>query len=406
MSSFESFSKFARAALTSSRTFGVLFATGMSSVGNFIISVSIARNGSIDDVAKFAIGFAGFVAITGLIRAVSGEPAAARLFDIESIRRGGNAVSAYGFILAIFTVLLGILLNQPYLIAVGIFGHSVAFYDYSKFVSSVFGRPLIAILQETIKTLLVLSILFIPFFQGESFRIFIAWLSITALVGYSSSLIQKIRILPSFKDNKIPPRESISYALDYSLGSGTTQITTFALGYFASPAVNASIRGAGTFFGPVTLIASSVRSLVLPYLSRKLKIGGHLAPSINVSLSLLLATAPVVVAINFIPDSLGFSLLGETWNVTKAVLPILSVEVLTTSLTTIPFAGHRSLGAGNRILVIRTCLAILRLVAIVGAAIMAGFVGAAVAMVSTSTIGLITWWWSYINKMKEVDVQP
>lgn len=366
-----------------------------------MLSVAIARAGTVSDVAQFAIGFAGFVTITGLARAMVGDPSSVRLLDSKKLQQGGRQVSFYGLFYSIFTILLGLILGQPYLIAAGIFGHSISMYDYSKFVSTVFGQPHLAVIQEFSKCILIVGAISIPQLRNDPLYLFLGWLVITALVGYGGVFYQRIYLAPSWRKREIPIRESLSYAMDYALGSGITQITTFTLGTVASPSVNASVRGAGTIFGPITLVASSIRTLVLPFLARRIKHGRDLNPAANLSFSLLIVTLPLVILINFIPDNLGTALLGETWFFTKDVLPILSVEVITSMLTTIPFAGHRTLGAHRRILILRGFLAIVRLVVIVSAALIGGHILAAYAMVFTSSLGLFCWWISYRGLMNK-----
>src|SRR5699024_8358497 len=151
---------------------------------------------------------------------------------------------------------------------------------------------------EIVRTILIVASVFVPSLNQSPMRLFLFWLVITGLIGTVGILIQHIKLLPSFYHSEISHRESISYAFDYILGSGTTQSTTFALGAFASPAVNASIRGAGTLFGPITMIATSVRALVLPFLSRGLRSGSKLSPSVNVSATLAIAAVPLLVIVN------------------------------------------------------------------------------------------------------------
>lgn len=397
------FGTFISAALSSQRSHGTFATTGLSSLSNFALSIAIARAGTVEEVATFAIGFAGFMVITGISRSMIGEPSSARLLNDRSLRIAGKQVSGYGLCSTVIMVLIGLATNQSYLIAVGAFGHAITIYDYSKFVSTVFGRPQIAVAQEFIKTLIILIAIFTPAANQDPFILFLVWLTATGIVGYTGTIIQRINLKPSLSTPEIPRKESVSYAFDFILGSGTTQITTFALGAFAAPTVNASVRGAGTLFGPITMIATSIRALVLPFLSRKLRSGSDLSPSVHVSLSLLIAALPLIVLINFIPPNWGYALLGETWHFTKSVLPILSVEVISTMLTTIPFAGHRSLGAHKRVFYIRLILALVRLLVIISAAIVGGHIWAAIAMVFTSVLGLITWWISYSMLMKNLD---
>ena len=397
----QSLRAFLKASLSSRRAYGAVVTTGLSSIVNLALSVSIARAGSIEEVAQFAIGFAGFLAITGITRAMVSDPSAARLVDQPELRLGGRQVSLYSLGFSILLLSVGVLLDQSFLVVVGVFGHAAAMYDYSKFASTVFGRPRVAVAQETFKTVVFIPAIFVPAIAGNPVLIFAIWLMATAIAGYAGALSQRISLLPSWKNMQVPIHESASYALDYLLGAGTTQTTTFVLGGVASPQVNASIRGAGTLLGPITMIATSVQVLIIPFLSRRLRLSNDLGPAANVSITLGIVALPLAVAVILLPDSWGTALLGETWQLTKVVLPILAVELLATLMTNVPFAGHRSLGAYKRTLILRSILAPTALVSIVSAALLGGYVWAAYAILGNSLLGVVTWWVSYRGLMRK-----
>lgn len=396
-----SFRSFLQAGLSSSRSYGAVASTGLSSIANFVLSVSIARAGTVEAVAQFAIGFAGFMAISGITRSMISEPSAARLVDNHKLRTTGRQVSFYGLCFSVPLCLIGLSTGQLFLAAAGIFGHAIAMYDFSKFSATVFGRPLIAVAQEAFKAVVVITVIFIPEIAKDPLLLFVAWLIALAIAGYGGTILQRISMIPSWTKPQIPPKESASYAMDYVFGSGTTQITTFVLGGMASPAVNASIRGTGTLLGPITMVATSIRVLIIPFLSRKLRQNNDLGPATNVSLSLIIAATPLLIFVNLIPEHWGEALLADTWALAKVILPILSLELLATLLTNVPFAGHRSLGAYRRTLIIRSVLAPVRLITIVTAAVLGGYVWAAFAMLCNSLLGVITWWASYQGLMKQ-----
>ncbi|WP_147301203.1 hypothetical protein [Citricoccus muralis] len=375
--------------------------TAFSSASSLLLSIFIARSGTIADVAMFAIGFAGYMAITGLTRAMVSEPSAARLMGIPNLRISGRQVSAYGLLIGAVALVAGFLAQQPYLVIVGILSHSIALADYAKFVSMVFGHPRMAVTQEFMKLAIVSSGLLIPSIRTQPLILFTLWLIASAATGYISCVLQKISLLPSLRGRQVSIKESSSYATDYALGSGATQLTTFLLGGIAAHSVNASVRGAGTLLGPITVVATSIRALIIPFLSRGLQANANsVTPAANVTIALFVAAIPLTIGVNLIPDSWGHMLLGETWYITRNVLPILSAELIFSLVANVPFAGHRSLGAHRRTLVIRTVMAPLRVTVIVTAAVIGGYIWAAFAMLLTSAVSATVWWISYRSLVK------
>src|SRR5699024_8973422 len=156
-----------KASVSSRRAYGAVVTTGLSSIVNLALSVSIARAGSIEEVAQFAIGFAGFLAITGITRAMVSDPSAARLVDQPKQRLGGRLVSLYSVAFSILLLSVRVPLDPAFLVVVRVFGHAAAIYYYSPFASTVFGRPRVAVAQATFKTIVFIPTTFAPVIAGN-----------------------------------------------------------------------------------------------------------------------------------------------------------------------------------------------------------------------------------------------
>ena len=106
---------------------------------------------------------------------------------------------------------------------------------------------------------------------------------------------------------------------------------------------------------------------------------------------------PLIAIILAIPASFGRLILGDNWQASKNVLPMVAAELFFAILATITFAGHRVERAGVRALVIRVIRAPFQIGVVVIFALNFGAQGAATAMAAMSLVGAASWWLSYRN---------
>ncbi|MBB4735676.1 O-antigen/teichoic acid export membrane protein [Micrococcus cohnii] len=343
------------------------------------------------------MGFAAYLLIVGLTRAMVSEPVAADLPGQAVLRHAGQPVALWGTALGSISLLVGLLVGNPFLVCVGLAAHGLSLGEFSKFAATAFGRPTLAIGQEGLRLALFLAGFAVPAVRQDPVLLFVVWSAGAVLAGYVFTAIQGIYFLPRLRRDIVPAPVAMSYGADHLLGAGTTQLSTFGLGAWAAPGANAAIRGSGTMLGPVTTFVVSGRSLVIPYLSRGRKEQQGLKPAVHLIAAMALLALPLLVLINFIPDPWGRMLLGETWPLTAMVLPVLSAEALISLTSTVAFAGHRSMGAHRRTLLIRLVMSPVRLGLIVGGGILWGPFGAAWGTLIASALTFAVWWTSYVQ---------
>ncbi|WP_214443661.1 MATE family efflux transporter, partial [Mycobacterium tuberculosis] len=106
-------------------------------------------------------------------------------------------------------------------------------------------------------------------------------------------------------------------------------LTTGVLGVVDGGRILGAVRGAGTLLGPLNLIATTVRSLLLPFLSRRNDVPGRqISAALRVAALQVAVLVPFLVALQFLPDTWGEQLLGDTWQLASQALLPLSIEAI------------------------------------------------------------------------------
>lgn len=394
--------------LRSARVYVGVATNALSSLGNFALSIALAGTLAINELGEFAVAFALYAFFTGLIRAGVCEPLLATTLTIRDLKTAAGRVSMLSAFSALALVIAGVVGDMPYLLVTAASIHGLSLYDFSKTMNiSAFDRR-IALAQEFIWFLFALTAGVLIHFGIVSGLVgYTIWAVSGALTGYLSSWMQKYIVKPTWQLSESETRNSAAFGGDFLIGSGASQVAFNLIGVVAGLSAVGSLRAGGTLLGPVSIIVSSARSLAIPYLSRGIMRGSTDALSRSFASTLIMGitTIPFLGLIAFLPDALGKSLLGENWSYAEPVLPFLALEMAFIALTTIPFAGFRALLAGRATIIIRSALAVFRVVLVVSAAIAGGAMASAVAMAAASGIGMLVWWLGYFlqlrNKTKE-----
>lgn len=389
-----------RRAFGHTRAYFVLFSTGLSSVSGLLLSVCAARVASIEQMGAFALGFASFSLVLGLSQAMVAEPLSARLPERTLQAAGARQVSLESLGLGALIVVVGIAIRNDFVIAAGLAAHGICLANYMKLMSTVFGRPWHGVIQEATRLVCFIACLALPTVREDSKVVFAVWLGFYAAVGYAAVILQGFSILPRVQESPVGWGESFFYGVEFVLGSGTTHISAFGLGAWANPSVNAAIRGAGTLLGPVATLSAVGKMLLIPMLSRSRLSNGSRAAARRSTVAMLLVSVPAIAAINILPPHVLQTLLGDTWEVSRLVLPALSLEAVLALISTVPFAGHRSEGAHRRTVLLRAIVSPFRLLLIIVPGVVFGPIGAALGTLIATLVTAIVWWASYLQLTK------
>lgn len=383
----------------SGRVYGGLTTNALSSLGNFAISIALARTLGLGELGEFALAFAVYAFCAGFVRASVCEPLLAVEATDAELRRVARRASLIGIIASAIVIVLALLLSLDYLVLLGLCIHGLSIFDYSKTMHLAAFKRRVAIVQEVAwfifsvaaGVLVVAGV--IPGFVG-----FIVWCSSGAIIGYISAINQGLGMLPIWQEERVSPRTVAAFGGDYIIGSGSAQISFNLVGVAGGLGVLGAVRAGGTLLGPIGLVVGSARTLAIPFLTRRIRAGAAAARTGALAATTIIAlvSAPLLVVIAFLPAPLGRLLLAENWEHAAPLLPFLALEMFFIALTTVPFAGMRSLQAGRASVILRSGLAFVRVAGVPIAAGLGGAFAAVVALACVGALGTAVWWIGYL----------
>ncbi|HWB35923.1 MAG TPA: hypothetical protein VHA75_07860 [Rugosimonospora sp.] len=385
------------------RALSAVAVSGLSSIGNLLLTVTVARREPVAGLGQFAIAFSCYVLGTGLARAAVTDGVLALVPGVGAVRAAAGRVVAVALVVATPAAVLGVLTGSPYLLVIAVTLPGLVVYDYTRALSLGLGRPRLACFQEILWTAAsgLAAVLGIAGVIGPV-GVFAGWAGSAALLGAGIGYLRGYRLRPAWRQGREQTRLALSFAGQYLVTSGSAQLVTTALAVVAGTAVVGALSAGRTALGPVTLVMATASALTLPYLARTAgasrAVRRRAAGRLTVAMTAC-ALAPTL-AVLLVPDRLGTRLLGASWAAARPVMPALAVESLFAVAATVGFAGHRVARAGTRALALGTGLSALRVGMVLAAGAVSGARGAAYAMAAVAAVSAVAWWRSYARVLR------
>lgn len=193
-------------------------------------------------------------------------------------------------------------------------------------------------------------------------------------------------------------RLAISLTFDFVVMTGAGYLAMGAASVAAGLVAIAALRGAQLLFGPLVILTSGLKPLVLREGAQLRETGerGRLARTAGMLAALLFAL-PLVwgVALLVLPEAWGVAVLGDSWRPAREVLPFIGLAIAARGLGASPSWGLRVLSAGRRIVKARAFDAVATIgLAVVGAAVWEAR-GAAVGMAAANLVAAAVWWFHF-----------
>ncbi|MFF3855563.1 hypothetical protein [Micromonospora sp. NPDC002575] len=383
-----------------------LAANGLSSLGNFLMSVVVARGESLAGLGQFALAFSLYVLTTGLIRATVTEavlaegPAPAP----AAINAGVRRACALGAAAAGVVVAAGLAVRSPYLVILGIALCGLVVYDYLRAISLGAGAPWAACVQDVLWTG-VTAVVAMAVLLGHlaPVLVFAGWATSGAVVGLLVAVRQGCRPLPGWGLGRAANRSTVHFGLQFLVTSGSAQLALTCLAATAGVGVVGALGAAQTVFGPVALLTATLSALVVPYLGHAGATTGRArvrtaGPLVLVAVGLV---APAALAVCLLPGEVGRTVLGGNWAAARPLLPLLAVEAVLVPAALVAFAGHRVHRAGKRALLLGALLGPVRVMVVVSGGVLLGPTGAAGALAVMAVVSASCWWLSYVSLRDE-----
>jgi O-antigen/teichoic acid export membrane protein len=390
----------------------VIFAVagnGFVSLTSLLLSVAIARSSDTWGFGQFSIAMVVYLFAIGLIRTGITETTLAVEPTQSSNGRGFRRAALVSIGTAAALLVGGLVARNAYIVVLAVTLNGLVCLDYIRTVEAALYKARTSLVQGTLWSVVTAAVAVASLFgHFEPLFVFGVWAVSGALIGYVSALRARLSLLPWWTRHAEETRAAWLFALDYAAGSGGSALSTALLGLTSSATTVGALRGGGTILGPVSLLSTTVRSLIIPYLTRARRVGGRHEFGSAAAISLVLAVALGIPAtlLCLLPTSVGTALLGATWRPAAPLLPALAIESVLALIANIASAGHRSRLAGARSLALRLSVGIPRPLIVIGAAAVMGALGAAWAMAALAVLNCVIWWASYWKLSRATSPEP
>lgn len=379
----------------------------LTSVGNLLLAVVVARAVPLAEFGAFAIAFAVYLFALGVSRAVSTDPLVVRHSTgsaadrAQATRTAIGAAVTLGLGMGLLIALTALPLAPPIrasLLALGAVLMLLLVQDAWRFAFFAAGTPSRAAINDAWRTGTMLLIATGLTAQGaDSAWMFIAGWGASAGTGAVLGCVQarsvpRMRALPSWwRMHKDLSKDFIG---DHVALTGVGALSTLVVALIAGVGAAAALRGAHVAFGAVNIFLQSGVALAVPE-GRRLRDRAvdRLLPALRTG-SVLLVVLPLLwlLALMLVPAETGRALLGETWEPAAEVFPAYALFMAATGATLGPIIGLRVLEQSRAALIVRVRTLPLSLGgAVVGAAV-AGAVGVALAMALATAVAAVLWW--------------
>ncbi|MDQ0689873.1 hypothetical protein [Arthrobacter sp. W4I7] len=382
------------------RVVKALVSNGLFSIMSLLLSVVIARLGGSDDLGRFGVAFAAYLLIQLIVRDAGANTLSATLPSARRIRDTARRISLMGLVLAVPVLLVGLIFDYPYMIAMGFAVHGICLYDYSKTLNLSLGDGKIAIAQDLI-LFTVFMIASALAFMGhiEPVGLIAIWAGCGAALGYLVSFIQVFKLAPSWSGSQVELRASLGFGLQSLLGSGSVHVLTFLLAGVGGPILVGSMRGASTIVGPANLITTTLEPLLITSFSRTAPEKGAVSMRavIRSAAGITWANLAVVAGLVLLGYNFGGLLLGTAWENSSPLLVVVAVDSVFVALGCAPHAAHRSIWAAGRLATITTVTAFTRIPMVLSGAALGGALGAATAFLFVTIANTSTLWLSLLQ---------
>jgi O-antigen/teichoic acid export membrane protein len=299
----------------------------VASLTNFVLTLIVARSVTGSAFGAFGIAFVMAMLAITVVRGAVAQPLTIRArlgsSDGSATRRDVSdalgATVVIGVLVAVTFVLAGWLMDGLVgrtVMALGIGLPALLLQDVWRFVFFVLGRPLKAVVNDTV--MLVLLVAGTRAIDGSSVPMVVLLWAGAALVA-SGVAIWQSRICPSVQRSSAFIRGHADLSGRLTVESivlaGGTYAAMLLVGLAVGSAGVGAMRGAQTLFGPVAVVLSGLGAGAVPEGRRLAARGdGRLSPVLR-TLSAVLAIGAVLqgVVLLRLPESVGEAILGDTW---------------------------------------------------------------------------------------------
>lgn len=386
----------------------------VSSATNLGLSVLVARSLSADGFGSFAVAFTIYAFLVGASRAVISQPLVVRYsargeqaFDAAA-RSATGAATLLGVVAGAATVACGLLIGGTTgacLVTIGVLLPGLLLQDMWRAVFVAAGKPAGALVNDLVWAVVQFALVGGLLWRGlDSAPAMLAGWGVAALVAALVGGAQfgghpRVRTSLAWMTQQ---RGLLGYyAAGFLAVMGANQIAFLLIAGLGSPADVGALRGAQVVLGPLNLLGYSVAAFALAEMARR-QLSGRTAIQAALAVSAVMVAADLVwgIALIYLPDSIGISILGDSWSSVREVLPaaLLGIAAIGSALGASTLLTAR--GFAKESFLISLLLAPGFLVLGVGGLQLGGAPGAALGLSLAQCVVAPVFWWRAVVLMR------
>jgi O-antigen/teichoic acid export membrane protein len=378
----------------------------LTSLSNFALSAIVARTVGPIDFGAFSLGFAAYLTTISISRALVAQPLLVRYSgsSLSDWRRASSSATGTALLLGVTAGVMCVIaalfvhgILGDVLLAVGVAMPGLLVLDIWRYAFFAAARGISAFIVDMSVVVLLFTSLGLIAVSGSVTVVWpiLLWGGSAATVAIGTAL--RVGVLPRpFWARKwwTGQRELAGrYVAEAATDSVATMVTYNGIALIAGLAAVGALRAATLVLGPVGILLQGTNLVAIAEAVRLLKRSRRRLRNGCLLLSAVLTGATVTWgAVSFaIPDNLGQTLLGPTWESARGVLLPAVVATAGTSASVGAWVGLRALGAARQSLRARIIHSLVMLMFALGGATILGTQGAAWGLAGTAWFGAGLW---------------
>jgi O-antigen/teichoic acid export membrane protein len=385
---------------------------GMSSVGNFAVSIYVVHALGAVQFGAFSIAYVTYGFALNASRGLSTDPLMVRFSGVadrvwqRAVRNCTGTAVAVGVCTGICCLAAALVLKGTAgaaFLALGITLPGLMLQDSWRFSFFAHGRGFHAFLNDTVWTVTLVPSLVLLGKTGHAdvFWFTFAWgasASVAALVG-----LLQARVVPRLLGARIWLSEHSDLGVRYLLEGTSSSLVSQARGYGTSLILGLAALGylqaSVTLYGPMTILFLGMGLVTIPEAARVLRRSPKHLPlfcvlvSVGLTLGGLLWGVALLIAV---PRGLGHALLGPSvWRPTYPLVFPMMLWFLGQGVGGGAGTGLHGLGAAKRSLRVVLLIALMSAVITLGGSLLGGVQGTVYGMAISAWIGSAMGWWQF-----------
>ena len=394
----------------------------LSSLTNLVVTLSVAHLLGAEQFGAFTLAFVTYGFALTASRALATDPLMVRFggADVSTWRRAIAGCSGTAATVGIATsacvrgisALTSGTVRDAFL-ALGLVLPALLLQDSWRYAFFAAGRGGQAFLNDTVWALALIPAIVLLHVSGHAdvFWSLVAWGAAAGVAAVVGAL--QTRVLPKLSASRSWFAQQgdlgFRYLAEGASGSAAIQLRTFGIGIILGLAAVGYVQAAYTLLGPVMIMMFGTSAVIVPEIAKVLRRSPRHVPKVCAAYGAALAVAALAwgaVLLLALPRGLGDLLLGEIWEPTYPLVPLITLVFIGGSIQASAGAGLRALGAARRGLRAMIVSSIAVVICPLLGAPVGGTQGVALGAAAAAWFGAFVWWRQLYAALREAADEP